>query len=398
MQKVAQGWLIVTMTGSNSAVFLGWDNFLGEAPLLLFATLGGVLADRRDRRHMILMSQIIQMFVALTLAWLIYTTRLHVAHVLGLSLIAGCVRAFGGPAYQSLIPMLVGKEHLANAIALNAIQFNLAQLVGPFIAGAALATFGMVACFGLNAISFLFVISAILALRDVHVPPLATESVVAQLKGGLHYVRRSPNMALVLALGFACAFLGTPLFTFLPLIIKDVFHRDVGFYTELMACSGAGALMGALFVAWLGKTKHMGRLLTILLTLFGAIIAVFGLVRTTYLSGLILFIGGSLFVMCASIAMSLVQLLAPQEFRGRVVSMHLVSSLGGSSLGVLTSGWLSTRVGSLPVILVINGLLLTLVGLYCLATTTRIDRTPRSSTAGPTCSPGSRSEETGEKL
>jgi MFS family permease len=264
--------------------------------------------------------------------------------------------------------MLVGKEHLANAIALNAIQFNLAQLVGPVIAGAVLATFGVLACFGLNAISFLLVIAAILALRNVHVPPLATESVVAQFKSGLRYVRRSPNLASVLTLAFSCAFLGTPLFTFLPLITKDVFHRDVGFYVGLMTCSGAGALIGALFVAWLGENKHLGRWLTILLTLFGATIAAFGLVRATHLAWLILFIGGALSVMCSSILNALAQLLAPQELRGRVVSMYLVASLGGSSLGVLTSGWLTTRVGSLPAILVINGLMLTLVGLYHLTT------------------------------
>jgi MFS family permease len=364
MQKVAQAWLIVTMTGSQSAVFLAWDNFLGEVPLLLLATLGGVLADRRDRRHMILMSQIIQMLAALVLAGLIYTRRLHIAHVLGLSLITGCVRAFGGPAYQSLVPTLVGKEHLANAIALNAIQFSLAQLVGPFIAGATLAAFGMVVCFGLNAMSFLFVISAILALRNVDVPPTATDSVVAQFKGGLQYVQRSPNMASVLAVGFACAFFGTPLFTFLPLITRDVFHRDVGFYTELMTCSGAGALIGALFVAWLGKNKHMGRLLFISLTLFGAIMVGFGLVGGIYLPGLILFIGGSLFVMCTSIATFLAQLLTPQEFHGRVVSLYLVAFLGGSPLAALTSGWIITRVGSAPVMLAINGLVLMVLGLY----------------------------------
>ena len=368
MQKVAQAWLIVTMTGSRSALFLGWDNFLGEVPLLLFGTLGGVLADRRDRRHMILMSQITQMLVALALAWLIYTTRLEVAHVLGLSLIAGCVRAFGGPAYQSLVPLLVGKEHSANAIALNAVQFNLAQLVGPFIAGATIAAFGTVACFGLNAMSFACVISAILAMRNVQAPPLATESAVAQLKGGLQFVRRSPRMAPVLALGFSCAFFGTPLFTFLPLITKDVFHRDVGFYTRLMTCSSAGALMGALFVASLAKNTHLERLLTMLLTLLGATIVGFGLVHATYLSGLILFLGSSLVVMCASIATSLVHLLAPQELRGRVVSMHLVASLGGSSLGVLTSGWLMARAGSPPTILILNGLILTSVGLYRLTT------------------------------
>jgi len=366
MQKVAQAWLIVIITGSRSAFFLGLDSFLGELPLLLFTLIGGVFADRRDRRHMILMSQIVQMLVALVLALLIHTRRIHIAHVLALSSIAGCVRAFGGPAYQSLIPSLVGKEHLPNAIALNSIQFNLAQVIGPVAAGAALAAFGMVACFGLNGISFLFVIAAILALRDVQVPSMAADSLVAQLRTGLRFVQRSPNLVTVAALGFFAAFLGTPLLTFLPVITRDVFHRDVGFYTQLMTFSGAGAVMGALVVAWLGKNKHLGRILLILLVLFGTTIAGFGLSRRVYLSSFILFSGGSLYVMCSSLTTSLAQLLAPPEFRGRVVSIYLVAFLGGSPLGSLSSGWLVTRVGSAPVMLVINGTALTLLALYFL--------------------------------
>jgi MFS family permease len=363
MQKVAQAWLIITMTESRSAFFLGLDSFLGELPLLLLTMVGGVFADRRDRRHMILMSQIVQMLVALVLAMLIYLRRIHIAHVLALSLIAGCVRAFGGPAYQSLISTLVAKEHLPNAIALNSIQFNLAQVIGPFVAGAALAAFGMVGCFGLNGISFLFVIAAILALRDVHVPPMATESMVAQFRGGLRFVQGSPNLVTVMALGFCAAFLGGPLLTFLPVIARDVFHRDVVFYTQLMTFSGAGAVLGALVVACLGKNKHMGRILLILLALFGAIIVGFGLSRNTYLSALILFTCGSLFVMCSSLTTSLAQLLAPLEFHGRVLSIYLVAFLGGSPLGGLASGWLVTRVGSAPVMLLVNGTALLLVAL-----------------------------------
>ena len=366
MQKVAQAWLIVAMTGPGSAFFLGLDSFLGESPLLLFTMPGGVFADRRDRRHMILMSQIIQMLVALVLAVLIYTRRIHIAHVLALSFVAGCARAFGGPAYQSLIPTLVGKKHLPNAIALNSIQFNLAQIIGPIVAGAALAAFGMVACFGLNAISFLFVIAAILALREVHVPPRAADSMVAQFRGGLRFVRGSSNFMTVMGLGFFVAFLGAPLLTFLPVITRDVFHRDVAFYTQLMTFSGAGAVMGALIIAWLGENKHMGRILLILLTLFGTIIVGFGLSRRIYLSALMLFTGGALFVMCSSLTTSLTQLLAPPEFRGRVMSIYLVAFLGGSPLGALASGWLVTRIGSAPVMLVVNGMVLTLVALYFL--------------------------------
>ena len=366
MQKVAQAWLIITMTESRSAFFLGLDSFLGELPLLLLTMVGGVFADRRDRRHMILMSQIVQMLVALVLAMLIYMRRIHIAHVLALSVIAGCVRVFGGPAYQSLISTLVAKEHLPNAIALNSIQFNLAQVIGPFVAGAALAAFGMVGCFGLNGISFLFVIAAILALRDVHVPPMATESMVAQFRGGLRFVQGSPHLVTVMALGFCAAFLGGPLLTFLPVIARDVFHRDVVFYTQLMTFSGAGAVLGALVVACLGKNEHMGRVLLILLALFGTVIVGFGLSRNTYLSALILFTCGSLFVMCSSLTTSLAQLLAPLEFHGRVLSIYLVAFLGGSPLGGLASGWLVTRVGSAPVMLLVNGTALVLVALFFL--------------------------------
>ena len=286
--------------------------------------------------------------------------------VVTLSFISGCGQAFGGPAYQSLIPTLVGKEHLPNAVALNSIQFNLARVIGPIVAGVALASFGMVACFGLNGVSFLFVIAAILALRDVHVPPMATESMVDQMKGGLRYVRHSYNLKAVMLLGFIGAFLGLPLLTFLPVIVKDVFQQDVGFYSRLMTFSGAGAVTGALVVAYIGKHRHIGRLMLIFLGLFGAAMAAFSLSRTPALSAAILFIAGALLVMCFSLTTSLAQLLAPPELRGRVVSIYMLAFRGGSPLGGLASGWLVTQVGSAPKVLMVNGITLTIVALFFL--------------------------------
>lgn len=366
MQKVAQAWLIVTMTGSSSAFYLGLDSFAGEAPILLFTLIGGVVADRRDRRHMMLTSQVTQMIVALVLAVLIYTEQIEIWMVLALSFVSGCAQAFGGPAYQSLIPTLVGKEHLPNAVALNSIQFNLARVIGPVVAGVALATLGMVACFGLNGISFLFVIAAILALRDVHIPPAATESIVDQMKGGLRYVRDSRNLRAVTVLGFIVAFLGFPLLTFLPVITKDVFGGDVGLYSRLMTIGGAGAVTGALIVAYVGKHRHIGRLLLVCLALFGAAMALFSLSRTPVLSSVILFFGASLLVMSTSLTTSLAQLLAPAELRGRVVSIYMMAFRGGSPLGGLASGWLVTQIGSAPKVLLVNGIALTLVAMFFL--------------------------------
>ncbi len=361
MQRVAQAWLIVTMTGASSAFYLGLDSFVGEVPILLFTLIGGVVADRRDRRHMMLLSQVIQMAVALLLAILVFTGWIQIWMILTLSFIAGCAQALGGPAYQALIPTLVGKEHLPNAVALNSIQFNLARVIGPIVAGVALASFGMVACFGLNGISFLFVIAAILALRDIQVPPTSTISIVDQMKDGLRYVRDSRNLVAVTVLGFIGAFLGLPLLTFLPVITRDVFQQDVTFYTRLMTFSGAGAVTGALVVAYIGKHRHIGKLLLIFLGLFGAAMTAFSLSRTPWLSAVLLFAAGALLVMCFSLTTSLAQLLAPPELRGRVVSIYMVAFRGGSPLGGLASGWMVTQVGSAPAVLAVNGVLLTII-------------------------------------
>src|SRR5688572_29715872 len=275
MQKVAQNWLVLTITGTSSAFFLGLDSFLGELPILLLTLVGGVVADRYDRRRLLLTSQCIQMAAAFTLAGLVYWDVVHIWHVLALSVITGLAQAFGGPAYQSLLPSLVSKDHVPNAIAFNSIQFNLARVIGPLLAGAALAAFGMVACFGLNGLSFLAVIAAILALHVRHIPPATKTRMHHELKSGFEYARTHPALLSLAVLGFSATFLGGPLLTFLPLFAKDVFRGGVTQYTHLMSFAGAGAVTGALVVAWLGKFTHMGRTLLILQAVFGVLIALF---------------------------------------------------------------------------------------------------------------------------
>lgn len=361
MQKVAQAWLLVTLTGPRSAFFLGLDAFLGELPILLFTLIGGVVADRRNRRHLLVISQCVQMASAFTLALLVYTDVVRVWHILTLSIISGTAQAFGGPAYQSLIPSLVEKHDLPNAIALNSIQFNLARVIGPLVAGLALTSLGMVACFGLNGVSFLFVIAAILGLHLVHVQPVIVERMRDQLKGGLRYVRDQPQLITLMLLGFISAFLGLPLLTFLPVIAKDVFQQDVGFYTRLMTFSGAGAVAGALIVAWIGKHRHMGLMLLIVQVALGLLVVGFSASRVPWLTAMLLFCCGGMLVMCFSLTTSLVQLLAPTELRGRVVSIYMVAFRGGSPLGGLVSGGLVTLLGSAPLVLALNGLALVLV-------------------------------------
>ena len=208
MQKVAQSWLVLTIGGSASAFYLGLDSFLGELPILLFTLIGGVVADRRDRRQLLLMSQYVQMATAFTLAALVYFDVVRIWHVLTLSVITGMAQAFGGPAHQSLLPSLIDKQHLPNAIALNSIQFNLARVIGPLIAGAALTAFGMAACFGLNGLSFLAVILALLSLHIRHIPPTSRRRMSEELRTGLSYVRDEPGLIGLTFLAFATTFLG----------------------------------------------------------------------------------------------------------------------------------------------------------------------------------------------
>jgi MFS family permease len=363
MQKVAQAWLIVTLTGTASAFYLGLDSFVGEVPILLFTLIGGVVADRANRRHLLLGSQFVQMAAAFALAALVFTDRIHVWQILALSFLTGVAQSFGGPAYQSLIPSLIPKETLPNAIALNSIQFNLARVIGPVIAGGALTAFGMVACFGLNGLSFLFVIAAIVALHVKHIPPGVGTGMRDQLKGGLRYVRHQPQLMTLTLLGFISAFLGLPLLTFLPIITRDVFQQDVGLYTQFMAIAGMGAVLGALTVAWVGKHRHMGMMLLIMQALLGLVSIGFALSTSIWLSQVLLFAGGALLVTCFSMTTSLVQLLAPHELRGRVVSIYMVAFRGGSPLGGLISGWLVTQIGSAPYVLALNGGLLTIAAL-----------------------------------
>jgi MFS family permease len=363
MQKVAQSWLVLSLTGS--AFYLGLDDFLAQLPILLFTMIGGVIADRHDRRRLLIASQYVQMASAFILMALILLDVVRIWHILALSFLTGLAQAFGGPAYQSLIPSLVSKTDLPNAIALNSIQFNLARVIGPLIAGVALAAWGTAACFGLNGLSFLVVIAALMMLRVTHTPPATRRSLMEEMRGGLDYVKRHQMLITLTVLAFISTFLALPLLTLLPIFAQTIFHRDAGEYAVMMAFSGAGAVAGALVVAWLGKFRHMGRTLLIVQVVFGVLIILFAWSRTLWVSYLLLFVAGAALITVFSLTSSLVQLLAPDELRGRVVSIYMVAFRGGMPLGSLVAGALAS-VYSAPLVLGVNGVLLSLVAVYFL--------------------------------
>ena len=359
MQRFAQQWLIYELTGS--AFYLGLDTFVGAVPLLLFTLIGGVTADRYDRRHLLMGSQVLQMVCALILTALVFTDTVRLPYILVLSFATGLAQAFGGPAFQSLIPALVPRRTLPNAVALNSIQFNLAQSVGPLIGGLVFATLGLVACFGINGASFLVVIVVLSLLRVSPPDPAKRRPVIEELKGGLSYVGSGGALLALTILAVSTTSLGLPIRAFLP-----VFAGDPTTLSHMMTSLGTGAVAGALVVAWLGSFERMGLLLLRVLAAFGGLIAVFALLPVSPLSYLILFLAGGALLIVFSLTASLVQLNVPDELRGRVMSIYLMAFRGGMPLGSLASGYLTTF-ASTQTVIAFNGGLLVLVALYFLA-------------------------------
>ncbi len=366
MQRFAQQWLIFDLTKSvptDAAFYLGVDAFAGNVPLLLFTLLGGVVADRYDRRYLLMGSQILQMCCALTLTALVWTDTVTIPSILALSFTAGTAQAFGGPAFQSLIPSLVPRKTLPNAIALNSIQFNLAQSVGPLIGGLILATLGLVGCFGLNGLSFLVVVAALAYVRIPAPNQTNRKPVLEELKGGLLYVGRGGALLSLTVLAVATTSLGLPIRAFLP-----VFADDPNTLSQMMAALGIGAVVGALIVAWLGTFNKMGLTLLSVIIAFGGLIAAFALTPVGVISYIILFFIGVALLIVFSLTASLVQLTVPDELRGRVMSIYLMAFRGGMPLGSLVSGYVvaSTSWATTESIIAVNGGLLALVATYFL--------------------------------
>ena len=369
MQKLAQSWLVLQLSGSP--FLLGLDAFLGEIPIFLFSLIGGVVADRVERRNLLLISQVIQMCCAFVLATLFYLHLVHVWHILSLSFIVGLAQSFGGPAYSALIPTLVKSEDLPNAIALNSIQFNLARVIGPMLGGLALANYGATWCFGLNGVSFVAVIISLLIVRTRFRPQKTGESMLESMKKGIAFVRQQSAMEGLMVLAFCMTALAIPLIVFLPVFARDVLHGDAKTFTILLACSGGGSVAGALVVAGLGRIKRKGRAALISLVALGVMIVGFSLSRSIVLSAVLVFISGAALISVFAMISSLVQLITTDQMRGRVMSVYNVAFRGGMPIGSLVIGSLAKQF-TVPVVLTCNGILLALLGIYFLTINRRV--------------------------
>lgn len=361
MQKLAQAWLVFDI--SRSPFMLGLDNFLAEAPIFVFALYAGVVADRTDRRVLLVWSQFVQMACALILAALIGFGYREVWYILVLSFVVGTAQSFGAPAYQSLLPSLVPREHLPNAIAMNSIQFNVARLIGPAIGGFTLSALGAAWCFGLNGISFLAVIATLYMIHPRYNPAPTTESVMDSMKGGLRFIRERTGMTALMGVSFLATFLGIPLTVFLPVFAKDVYGGDETTYTWLLIVQAAGAVCGALLVAIRGKGTHLGRDIVISVIGLGILVCAFALTPSMLLAIVFLFFASLALIACFSMLSSLVQFIATDEVRGRVMSIYNIAFRGGMPISSLVMGHFVSSY-SAPTVVAANGVILVALGLY----------------------------------
>jgi MFS family permease len=344
MQAVAQGWLVLQL--SNSAFWLGVDGFMATAPGLLFTLAGGVFADLVDRRKLLIYSQVVAGLAAITLGFLQLTHVVTVPMILGLSFVTGCCMAIAGPSYLALVFDLVGRDDLANAIALNSTQFQLARAIGPF---------GLAGCFFANGVSFAAVVIGLAMVRyDEHGPAKTARdrslkdrrAFVQDLAEGFRYVGQRPRVSMLLMISAATSLFGAPYLAMTPIFARDIFHLGETGLAVLIGTAGAGALFGALFLAYLGDFRRKGWFVLGGDLGFAICLTCFALSETLTLS--LVFLFGLGFSIVCSIAMTntLLQKLVTNEMRGRVMSMFMLSFIGAMPIGNLIAGAAAHRFGA----------------------------------------------------
>jgi MFS family permease len=355
MQRVAMNWLVYRLTGS--AFLLGVVNFTGQVPTLIFAPFAGVIADNYDRHRLLIATQVLALVQATIIAVLVLTNVIVVWHLVLLSVFLGIVNAFDTPIRQSLvIEMIEKREDLGNAIALNSSMVNAARLVGPSVAGILIATVGEGMCFLLNAVSYVAVIAALTAMTIV--PKLTRPKhlhIWHAWREGLSYVLDSLPIKSVLLLLAVVSFMGMPYATLLPIFAQEILHGGPQTLGFLMAASGIGALVGAVFLASRNAVIGLETVLAVAAAIFGMGLMAFALSRVLWLSLALMVVSGFGMMVHMAAGNTLVQTLVDDDKRGRVMSLHSMALRGTVPLGSFFAGSLASYVGA-PATLLCGGI------------------------------------------
>jgi MFS family permease len=367
MQTVAQSWLVYKMTGSG--LRLGEVGFASQIPVFLFAPIGGLVADRSNRKHVVIGTQVASMLLAFVLAALTLSHKVQVWHVFVLAALLGVVNAFDIPGRQSFLVDMVGKEDLMNAIALNSSMFNGARVIGPAVAGVLVARLGEGWCFFANAVSYIAVIAGLLLMK-VHAPARVSvkTSPWVHMREGFQFVNRTaPIRALMILLGLVSV-VGMPYAVLMPIFADNILHHggqefasligshDLGAVRLgiLMGAAGVGALLGALTLALRSGVKGLGRWVSVCCAGFGISLMLFSFSKSFWLSVLLLMPVGYFVMLQMASSNTLIQVMVPDALRGRTMALYSMMFMGMGPIGALLGGALSDRLGA-PLTVAIGG-------------------------------------------
>jgi MFS family permease len=349
MQSVAESWLVYRLTGS--AVLLGVVGFANRIPVLLFSTVGGAVADRYNRQHIVIATQVASMCLAGMLAFLTLSGLVQVWHLLAIAAALGIVNAFDIPARQSFVVQLVAREDLQNAIALNSSMFNGARIVGPAVAGVLVATVGEGWCFLGNAVSYVAVIAGLLMIRTSAPPKVEPpRSAFAHVAEGFRFAWGSrPIRALLLLLGLV-SLMGSPYAVLMPIISDQSFHAGPRGLGILMGAAGVGAFIGALSLARRTTLRGYGRSIAYSAIGLGTSLMVFSAAGRLWVAVALLVPVGFAMMTQMAATNTLIQSMVPDALRGRIMAIYSMMFMGMAPVGALLAGVLAERFGAAPTV------------------------------------------------
>lgn len=344
VQIVAQGWLALDL--SDDAFIVGLVSAAGSFPVLVFSLYGGVIADRYDKRRLVMIGQALLALEAALLWWFVVSDTITIPWLIALATFAGVVSAFEIPARQALLIELVVREDLMDAIALNTSAFNLARILGPSIAAAVIASAGLAWCFGLNTLSFAAVLAGLFVLRlPPYVRPVDRPSPMAGLREGIRYMFATKEISLIMRMVAVFSIFGVPYLTLMPVFAREALGLGASGYGLLMTVTGVGALSGALFLAAVGGRIQRGRLFAISSIAFPLAILALATTWLPPVAAFVLLLAGLSMILQTALANGILQALVPDDLRGRVMAAYVVVYVGFAPIGSFTGGALARVIG-----------------------------------------------------
>lgn len=356
MTRIATSWLVYRLTGS--ALLLGLVGFAGQIPSFLLAPFAGVLVDRWNRHHLLVITQVCALLQSLAMALLTMLGLIKMWHVIVLSIVQGVINAFDMPARQAFVVELVEKrDDLANAIALNSSMVNAARLLGPSIGGVVIAAVGEGWCFMIDAISYLAVIASLLAMKITARmwQPTNDANILQQIREGWNYAARFAPIRNILILLALVSLVGMPYTVLMPIFANEVLRGGPNTLGLLMAASGVGALIGAMFLAARKSVLGLGKFIPLMAAVFGAGLIAFSFTRVLWLSLILMIVTGLGFMVQMAVSNTVLQTIVDEDKRGRVMSFYTMAFMGTAPFGSLLAGSVADHIGA-PHTLMFGGL------------------------------------------